>query len=338
MNEESEGENYCVKCDTFFSWWKNCKCLIPPTEGLRSKLDEVMNTIMDNQHSAEKLILKRMGEMDLVKVENNRIVFTEDQVQQIKDIICKGASDDELSVFLTIAKRSGLDPFSKQIYMIRRWNSDVNRYIYAPQTSIDGFRLIAERTGDYQGQNGPFWCGEDGVWKDFWFSKEPPIASKVAVLRKGFTAPLWGISNYSEFLQTTKSGDANSMWKKMPAVMLAKCAESQALRKAFPLDLGGIYTDAEFGEEEEKKSPPMNVAHVIKPDIAASPQISPHEELDTQLRTSISNLSDNFKDKLRLSEIYNALNVMDPKEIPLADSEKKREWIEYLNTLTKKEN
>lgn len=333
MNEENDGENYCSKCDTFYSWWRDCKCPIPTTEGLRSKLDSVMNEISERIASQKKIIYKRMGEMDLVKVnENGRIVFTEDQVQQIKDIICKGASDDELSLFLTIAKRSGLDPFSKQIYMIRRWNSDVNKYVYAPQTSIDGFRLIAERTGEYQGQNGPFWCGEDGVWKDFWFNKEPPIASKVAVLRKGFTAPLWGISNYQEFLQTTKSGDANSMWKKMPAVMLAKCAESQALRKAFPLDLSGIYTDAEFGEEEhvavvekqQEKPAPINIPHVEK-------SLSPHEKMDAAIKDAMLSL----KDKFSLSELYNAMNVMDPKEIPLADLGKKQEWLDYLNGLTK---
>ena len=157
--------------------------------------------------------------------------ITPDQVDLIKSQIAVGATDDELKLFLHVADKSGLDPLSKQIYFIKRSGK------MTIQTAIDGFRAIADRTGQYIGSSDP-------VFED---NGKIPAKATVTVNKVvgGVVGNFTATARWDEYYPGKSQG---FMWDKMPHTMLGKCAEALALRKAFPAQLSGLYTGDEMAQ------------------------------------------------------------------------------------------
>lgn len=190
-------------------------------------------------------------------VATHTAAFTADQVALIKRTICQGSTDDELALFVTTAKRLGLDPFARQIFAVKRWDSKTRGDVMAIQVSIDGFRLVAERTERYA----------PGRPTELEMDEVTGLPVKATAFVKKLVAGEWHEVGedafYEEYVQTNKEGAPNAMWKRMPRVMLAKCAESRALRRAFPAELSGIYSAEEMGQGESK---PIEPEVVLDPD------------------------------------------------------------------------
>ncbi|MDE2104800.1 MAG: phage recombination protein Bet, partial [Patescibacteria group bacterium] len=165
---------------------------------------------------------------EIIKIEG----MTPDKVELIKNTVAKGATDNELSLFLTVAKRSGLDPFTKQIHFVKRGDTGTI------QTGIDGYRAIAEHTGTLAGIDDATFDSEENQY---------PKKASVTVYRLigGQRVPFTASARWSEYAPIY-NGQLGKMWQKMPYLMLAKCAEALALRKAFPNDLSNLYTNEEM--------------------------------------------------------------------------------------------
>lgn len=182
--------------------------------------------------------------------------FNEEQIKLIKTQIAPEATENELGLFLYQAKRTGLDPLTRQLYCIHRSTKDARGNWVKKmtiQTSIDGFRVIAERSGDYGGQDEPIFNEQDGKL----------ISCKITVYRfRGevrYPAAV-GVAYWSEYCQ-----ESSPMWKKMPHTMLAKVAEALALRKAYPQDLSGLYTGDEMAQTEvAEELKPVNKSRILQ--------------------------------------------------------------------------
>jgi phage recombination protein Bet len=184
------------------------------------------------------------------------MTWTQDDLKALQETVAKGCNGPQFKVFVAACKRLQLDPFARQIVPI------VQSGGMTPQVTIDGFRLIAERTRRYLGQVGPFWCGPDGKWHEVWLENEPPTACKVGVIRDGFREIMWGVAR-------TRAYAKGNLWNTMPDVMIAKVAESLALRKAFPNELSGVYTREEMrqalAEDQDDDAPYVESAPQPKP-------------------------------------------------------------------------
>lgn len=191
--------------------------------------------------------------------------------------------DEDLLLFLYTAKRTGLDPLANQIHAVFRWNSRIGRETMSIQTGIDGFRLVAQRTGEYAGQDEVVFTPEDEA------TTYPEKASvTVYKMIQGNRVPFTATARWREYVSTDNKGAPEFMWKKMPYLMLGKCAEALALRKAFPNELSGIYTEDEMSQADNPLSSlPTPERHVKEEPTNATPKVlhgAPESEKDTTVK------------------------------------------------------
>jgi phage recombination protein Bet len=194
--------------------------------------------------------------------------MTPEQVELLKRTVAVGASDDELAMFLHVCKTTQLDPFVRQIYAVKRRAKNERTQQWEERTTyqvgIDGLRLVAERTGKYRGQTEPEFFDQAGNGRAVWLDTRPPAAVRVGVFREGFREPIYATALWVEFVQKTREGSVTKMWAEKGTLMLAKCAEALALRKAFPQELSALYAPEELMREEVPEVEAEPVRAVVK--------------------------------------------------------------------------
>ena len=161
-------------------------------------------------------------------------------VQTVRETIFKGANDAELQLFFHKCLSVGCHPLDGLIHpsKFQDGNQGGTRVVFL--TTIDLFRARAEDTGKYDGQDEPEFEHGDIGDDDF----VHPTYCRINIYKKGIDRPTVGTADWDEFYPSEPK--KQFMWKKMPKVMLAKCAEAQGLRKAFPQALNKLYAEEEM--------------------------------------------------------------------------------------------
>ncbi len=204
-------------------------------------------------------------------VENNAnnapAEYTTAQRDLIKRTVAAGTSEEEFELFVEVCRMTGLNPFAKQIYAIMR-NAGKDEHGHwvkrmTIQTGIDGYRLLAARTGALAGIDDAEYDDEDA---------KHPAWGRVTVWRlvQGQRMPFTAKARWSEYAATDKDEKLTGQWGKMPYLMLGKCAEALALRKAFPAELSGVYTAEEM--EQADNPPTPYVESAPSADVADAPR------------------------------------------------------------------
>lgn len=205
--------------------------------------------------------------------------FTMEQRAMIRDTFANGASESEFAVLLEVASARRLNPLLRQIHFVKRWDSQKKREVWSTQAAIDGLRAIAQRTGLYGGQDEPEFIEDGGRI----------TCCKVRVYRKDWMRPSVGVAYWKEYVQTTREGAPTRFWQQMPHVMLAKCAEALALRKAFPEDMSGLYVPEEMAQAD-------NVVPVLEPE-------PPQPTLDASAFAALTDRVDRAESGAELNDI-----------------------------------
>jgi phage recombination protein Bet len=180
-------------------------------------------------------------------------MWTDKQKAALAVLGIRGASSADLAVFMHYCQKTGLDPFSKQIYMICRREKQGDQWVdrWTIQVGIEGFRVIRDRVAERLGIEVEYedtvWYDHDGSEHKIWLRNTPPAGCTVVVLKNGRRYP--GTLRFSEYVQT-RGNEPTGRWRDAPAHQIEKCSEAFALRRAFPHDLGGIYLEDEMPQQE----------------------------------------------------------------------------------------
>jgi len=180
-------------------------------------------------------------------------MWTDKQRAALSALGIRNASNADLAVFMHYCQKTGLDPFSKQIYMICRREKQGDQWIdkQTIQVGIDGFRVIRDRVAARLGieveYEDTIWYDHDGGEHKVWLQDAPPAGCTVVAVKNGRRFP--GTLRFSEYVQT-RGDQPVGKWRDAPAHQIEKCAEAFALRRAFPHDLGGIYLEDEMPRQD----------------------------------------------------------------------------------------
>lgn len=191
--------------------------------------------------------------MSLVKAADNQLAMQsrDELIKVLESSLYPGASRESIELVLGYCQAAGLDPLQKPVHIVPMWDSKASRMRDVVMPGINLYRIQASRSGECAGVTEPEF-GDDVTQTIGGQEITFPRWCRVTVKRLmpsgiivEFTAKELWIENYAQKGGKEKSVAPNAMWTKRPYGQLAKCAEAQAFRKAFP-ELASAYTADEM--------------------------------------------------------------------------------------------
>ena len=199
--------------------------------------------------------------------------LTEAEVDLVRNHIAKGASNEELTFCLGVARRYKLDPFRGQIWFVKRRDRTLDKWVekkkvtgyrWIPIVGINGLLHIAARDHKKSfGSIGKITYGPmiEVQWTEWeWVDGKPvnkgkhkikvPESAEVSVYKRNDTAPTVGQVFWEEIYPDINNAP---LVRQMPRLMLGKCAKAQAIRAAYPAT-DGLYVQEEFMVEPYEPS------------------------------------------------------------------------------------
>lgn len=249
-------------------------------------------------------------------------IFDKSDIELIKNTVAKGTTDNELKLFIKVCENTGLNPFAKQIHAIKRGD------IMLIQTGIDGYRLIADRTGKYGGSDDYLFEDNLNLYQHLKKSNgNPPLTATATVYKiiAGQRVSFTATASWQQYFPGEKQG---FIWKKMPHLMLGKCAESLALRKAFPAELSGLYTKEELDQankiEPEKELKQANIDKTLLTEIKRLANSLTKYKTKGQIKQQIVNITSN-----QAYSGFTDWNIIDPQDYKQIIKEL-QQWLDSL--------
>lgn len=252
--------------------------------------------------------------------EPGKAFLSEEEYALLRRYKCQELTDDQFLAYKHAIERFRLDPFTNQIYFQLRLDRKSGKKTLSIQTGIDGYRLIADRTGNYAGNDDPVFDNE-----------ETPRKATVTVYKivQGIRCAFTASARWDQYYPGDLLG---TMWRKMPHLMLGKCGEALALRKAFPAELSGLYTTEEMQQADREDIPPVVQSLAASTNMTtadALPSRTVAKEPDASKQKKVDKAKQRTPEQTKayvLSRIHDARRVEDPKEGKLL-LKKIRDWL-----------
>jgi hypothetical protein len=212
----------------------------------------------------------------------NTIDFSPEELTAFREEMFQGFTDTQFNLAIAECKRRNLVPGQHVYFQLRNsseWSAEIGAKVSTKKltkvTTIDAFRLISQRTGEYTGQGKAKFYYLDEKNAPTIVSEIPlphptvpntprePWACSVPIYRKGFEEPVEVVCRFDAYAVTRRAGNTTvltDMWVRRGPEQLSKCSEAASRRVAFAEELGSMYLSEEFAREDAENKAPEPVA------------------------------------------------------------------------------